>query len=617
MSRMKAFFAILLVAMMMAFVLHASATTDKVRVAIAGSSGTWQTIGLAADNYNGTKGLCASVGVTVHPPCNHYTDFAPTGSTAKFNLNDTRPTLNGLGGNVNQDAGDLWIVWDSPTGTQVRNVWVYLKVDSIVGVRCFYANPKCTITEPSGFGWTLNPKGSAISPALWGNDITPPADVQALFTGNGVTINTAASDIRPEDAAFEACRVNSALGNGAPGFGDGLDGLGYGTIASGTCPQFGAPLSELVGFPIKSGVSGATANPLAFNLSGHDPFTNNLITTPNVYDIGAYPIVFVFSRSTTVNAGLKGATDISSSAAQTVFSGANCDAHVIDPSIAAGTGINVYLREPLSGTMTTTEMSVFRRPVETVPTQKVLGVSQEANVGGNAGHNPLDTACVSGTGTRIRGIGTGEVVAGVQNSGGGAPDGIAYAFNGFGNFSHIAGSASYGYLTLDGVDPIGPYVGEVNQELPTCTVPCTEAQIWGSDGSSFPALRAGNYSAWSLIHLISSLSTQVKDLIVTSNAYTTGSAPDYIPALAVTGANPDPGMQIWHTHYQQRDGNDNKIGASPTNGTFTAGHNPNGGDKGGDAGGCTISTVGITSTTKIDFIQTGPGTMCSSSRLRD
>jgi hypothetical protein len=615
MSRTKAFFAMLLFAAITALVPAASAKIiSKAQVAISGSSGIWQSIALAADNYNGTEGLCASLTgvVTVHPPCNHYT------STSNFDLNDTRPTLNGLGGTTNVDTGAIWIVWDSPNGTTetTRNVWFYVKVDSIVGDRCFYANPRCDVTAPSGYTWGLN-TASLISPSLWGNDVTPPSDVQALFAGSGTPVDTAGSDIRPEDAQFEACRVNSALGNGVPGFGDGLDGLGYGTFSSGTCPQFGALLSQLVGTPIKSGLSGstATANPLAFNISGHDPFTNKTVVTGNVYDVGAYPVVFVFSRSTTANKGLKGATNITSSAAQTVFSGANCDAHVIDSGIAAGTAIDVYLREPLSGTMTATEMSVFRRPVETTPAKKVLGVSQETNVGST---NPLsNTPCNSGTGARTRGIGTSEVVKGVQNSGGSAFDGIAYSFNGFGNFSHIAGSPDYGYLKLDGVDPIGPYVGEVNQELPTCTVPCTETQIWGKAGSSFPALRAGKYGAWSLIHIISIHTTQIKDLINTSNKYATGSVPDYIPALAVTGANPDPGMQIWHTHYQQRDGDDHTIGQAPTNGTFTTGHNPNGGDHGGDAGGCTISTVGITSSKDVQFIQVGPGTTCSSTKLRN
>jgi hypothetical protein len=267
-------------------------------------------------------------------------------------------------------------------------------------------------------------------------------------------------------------------------------------------------------------------------------------------------------------------------------------------------------------------MSVFRRPVETVPTQKVLGVSQEANVGTT---NPLNgVTCVSGTGTRTRGIGTGEVVngkgtsGGVLNSGGSNADGIAYSFNGFGNFSNLSGKAGFGYLQLDGVDPIGPLAAFPNQELPTCTVPCTETQIWGSAGGSFPQLRAGNYSAWSLIHLITTAAgnAAAANLITVSNQFVTGSIPDYIPAVAVAGTNPDPGMKIWHTHYQQRDGNDNKIGSAPSNGTFTGG-NPTTGDKGGDAGGCTISTTGITATTKTNFIQVGPGTTCSTTKLRD
>jgi hypothetical protein len=240
--------------------------------------------------------------------------------------------------------------------------------------------------------------------------------------------------------------------------------------------------------------------------------------------------------------------------------------------------------------------------------------------------NPLsNTTCVSGTGHRTRGIGTGEVVngkgtsGGVLNSGGGNPDGIAYSFNGFGNFSKIAGNANYGYLQLNGIDPIGPLTAFPNQELPTCTVPCTEAQIWGKNGGSFPQLRAGKYTAWSLIHLVTAAASRIsaQDLITGSNQYVTGSVPDYIPALAVTGTNPDPGMEIFHTHYQQRDGNDDPLGGAPSNGNFNATHNPTGGDSGGDAGGCTISTVGITKTTKINFIQVGAGTKCSTTALRD
>lgn len=594
MSRMHAVFAALLVATMAATVPSATATTSSTVLVISGSSAMWQTMALAA--YD--QGNCTTASVTVHPPCFHYTD------NTKFNLNDTRPTL--LGGSTNVDPGDLWIVWDSPTGTETRNVWIYLKVDSSVGDRCFFAVPACNITSPSGYNWST--VGSKISSSLWGADTVPPTDVQSRFTGTtGPSVNTAATDIRPEDSLFATCRANSKLGSAA--FNDGLDGLGYGTISpSGTCPLFGAPLSELVGSPVKSGISGstATANVLAFNISGTDPFSNSTVPSPQTVDVGADPLVFLVSKT----AGLAGALNATDSELQSVFSGANCNASALGLSSAA---INVYLREPLSGTMNTVEASVFRRPVETTPSNKVLGVSQEEHVGTT---NPLSkTACVAGGGTRTRGIGTSEVVSGVQGQAGTGTDGMAYAFFSFGNVKSIAGSTSFGYLTLNGEDPIGPISGFPNQELPTCTVPCTEAGIWGSTGGSFPALRAGSYSAWSLLRMVttSAAKTSLTDLVNGSHTYVVNDTPDYIPAVATSG---DPGVKIWHTHYQQRDGNDGKLGVAPVNGSFSSG-NPTGGDKGGDMGGCTISTSGIKSTTDINFIQVGPGTTCSSSKLRD
>jgi len=606
MSRINAVFAALVLAAMAAISPAASAITSSAKVVISGSSAAWQSMALAA--YNGNK--CATLtGATVHPPCAHYTN-------SSFNLNDTRPTLNGLGGTTNVDTGGVWIVWDSPT-SGTRNVWVFLKVDSIVGDRCFFANPHCNITSPSPFPAASN----SISSALWGADSTPPADVQALFTkATGPVVNAAATDIRPEDALFEACRVNSVAGNGASGgFGDGLDGLGYspGPAGStgnpaGTCPAFGAKLGQLVGNPIHTGLSGSTstANVLAFNISGHDPFTNSTVVTGTTLDIGADPVVFVISKTAGV-AGAKAATDAE---LQNMFSGTNCNGTEI-----GGTGnVNVYLREPLSGTMTTTEMSVLRRPTKTVPPQAVLGVSQEKGV--NAA-TLANTPCTTG-GTRSRGIGTGQVVAEVHNSAGTGTDGLAYTFFSFGNVSSITG-ASYGYLTLNGVDPIG-ITGNAAQENPACTAPCSEADYPGwttgtkpnLTGDSFPNLRAGKYTAWSLLHIVTSSLNNVNDLLKTSYQYVVTSTPDYIPALATSAVDhngntiKDPGVAIFHSHYGERGGADQILGVAANNGTFNTNNppNPTGGDHGGDAGGCTISTTEAKSSTTFDknFIQTGP-----------
>jgi hypothetical protein len=607
MSRIHAVFAALLLAAMTTLSPGASAAvTSKGQVVISGSSASWQSLALAA--YN--AGACPTATFKVHPPCAHYTN-------SDFNLNDTRPTLHGLGGTTNVDVGPVWAVWDSPT-TGTRNVWVFLKVDSVVGDRCFFAKPECNITSPSPFPAA----GNLISTALWGDgssDTTPPADVQALFTvTTGPLVNTSATDIRPEDAEFEGCRVNSVAGNGdGTAFGDGLDGLGYspgaagGTgNAAGTCAQFGATLGQLVGKPIITGLSGSTsqANVLAFNISGHDPFTNSTVTAGTTLDIGADAIVFIHSKT----AGLKDAKAATDAELQDMFSGTDCSGTEI-----GGTGdTSVILREPESGTMTATEMSVFRRPTKTVPTLGVLGVSQEKGVGAAT---LAATPCTTG-GTRSRGIGTSQEVEEVKNAAGTGTDAVGYTFFSFGNVSSITGS-SYGYLTLDGNDPIA-ITGNTSQELPACTAPCSEADFKGwttgtkpdLTGDSFPKLRAGEYTAWSLLHLVTTDAANVKDLLTTSYKYVVTSSPDYIPDLATTAVDhsgntiADPGVKIFHSHYQERNGADKTIGTAPTNGTFTSGGNPEqtATDKGGDAGGCTISTSGITATTDKDFIQTGP-----------
>jgi len=599
MAKRNAVFAALLGSAIAALVPFASAVvTAKGQVVIVGSSASWGELAAAAYNI----GACPSVPVH-HGACQHYT------ANTNFNLVDTRPTS--LGGTSNTDTGGLWIVWDTPT-SGVRNVWAFIKVDSIVGARCFFANPRCSVQTPAGYVWaTLGNKLNG----LWGDgssDIAPPADVIALF-GTGVKVNTAATDIRPEDALYETCRVNSAQGNGTSGGNDGLDGLGYGVNASGICPQFGADLAHLVGTNIKSGVgaSAATANPLAFNISGHDPFTNLTVVAGTVLNIGVQPVVFVFSRSSTVNNGLKAASDATDAQLASVFSGTNCNANALG---LASAPIDVYLREPLSGTMTTTEMSVFRRPIDTIH-HVTLGTSQEKGVGAT---NPLKhTACAGGGGTRTRGIGTGQVISGdgtsdgVQFSGGAHNDGIAYTFFSFPNTDKISNSANYGYLTLDGVDPIGPCLpGKCdNQQLPKCTAaPCPQSDFWGGD--SFPGLRSGNYTAWQLLRLVTASPANTKSLLNAAYRAAVSTEPDFIPTTATTvGAISDPGVTIWHSHYQERDGAHAALGIAGSNGPlagFSTGNPPQtAADHGGEVGGCTIQISAITGPAfKGKFIQT-------------
>jgi hypothetical protein len=649
MSKKLAVLAVLLVAAVAVFAQsepspQPAAITSNARVAIAGSTGVWQAMGLGS--FNQSNQGCPTAVQTVHPPCYHYTD------NTKFNLVDTRP--NGyIGGSPIYDTADLWIIWDSPT-SGTRNVWYYIKPDTIIANKCYWANPRCKTYAPSGYIWST--VGQIISTSLWGADVAPPTDVQNLFLA-GSTINTLMSELRPEDALFEQCRVNSALGNGtkttASGLGDGLDGLGYNANnPSGTCPSYvaggtAAQLAALQGSSIKSGIndgaghfSTAASFVAAFNISGHDPFTNSTVAPATEYNVGVFPIVFVFSNRTGAFTGVTDATDAQ---LQTVFSGANCNTSVFTGATTPGP-LNVWLREPLSGTMTTVEMNTFRRQLETTPAWATDGNGTGVNFGSSAsqetgvgGANPLSSQACGGVaplGARTRGIGTGEVINGAKiNSvtyggvlgSGAAPyanDGIGYMFWSFGNASKLIGT-NYGFLSLDGEDPLGITGYAPGGILPTSiTFPASEASIpgWlsGTTLKSYPNLRAGKYTDWTNVRMFTSAGTNGADLVSTLFQTVVNTAPDFIPAEATidSGGNTDPGVQIWHTRFQQRDANGNALGGAPSNGTFTTAAYPNGcnpkntdTDKGGEAGGCTISTFNsahtacITSTTGKNKIQ--------------
>jgi hypothetical protein len=595
MSRMKLIFAVLMLATIACVVPQAQAATT-IEVTIAGSSAMWQTLALGAYNLAcAGANPCATVGGIQG---GHWTSNGNL-----VNLTDTR-----VGTNV--DAGNIWIVW-TPGATKV---WSFTKVDSVVGDRCYFAQPHCSVSAP-----LANLEGSGtneVSNTLWGdgsNDQALPGAVQSIFT-TGTTVSVAATDIRPEDAAFAVCRVNSILGAGAFGgaASDGLDGLGYNTVnAAGVCPAdgLGAGSGAYAGTPIKSGYPASTgqANVVAFNIKGKDPVSGTAIPAFTVVEVGAAPIVFITERA----ANLANLTNATPTQLQQVFSGTNCDANAF--GLPAG-GINVFLREPLSGTMNTTEGTVFRHPDVYTGTGggATLGLSQEAGVGSN---NPLagnSGTCTSsdGHGARYRAIGTSEEVKAVQTSSSKFAnnlDGIGYTFFSYGNVSGIGNNNSFGYITLNNVDPIFASYGPQSAtglgfdpgqpanagtlpaaaNLPSScgsAFPCPESDIWAG-GLSFPNLRNGTYSAWSVLRLVSNGTplTNAKALIAKSQAFVVSSVPDYVPftKTTVAGSPVDPGLLIRRSHYQQYDGAGTLLGAVPVNNGTT--------EAGGDAGGVIVS----------------------------
>jgi hypothetical protein len=574
MSRMKSIFLVLL----LTAIVSSMAVAQTVEVTIAGSSAMWQTMALGA-----FKAAGAGAG--------HWTS-----NGNNVGLTDSRVTP------ANVDLGTIWIVWNS-TATKV---WSYNKVDSVVGDRCYFAQPQCSV---NGTLANLSGPGTQkISTVLWGADSALPANVQSLFvTGTPVTV--AATDIRPEDANFAICRVNSILGSGSNGgaHSDGLDGLGYNTVnASGVCPASGQGSGAYVGSPIKSGypASSATANVLAFNIKGKDPISGTNIPAFTVVEVGASPMVFVASD----NGSLSTFRNASTQQLQQAFSGTDCDASAF--GLSSG-GINIFLREPLSGTMNTTEATVFRKP--TPYPGSVLGLSQESNVGSLNALAGQSSACLNGSGARWRAIGTGEEVNSVHDSTtkyGNGFDGVGYTFFSYGNVGPIANNTSYEYVTLNDVDPIfasygpqsstgagydpgqpataanpGLLPAAANLTLCSGAFPCPENKIW-KNGLSFPNLRNGTYSAWSVLRLVSNGTalTNAKTLVKDSQAFVVDDVPDYVPATKTVGATQtDPGLLLVRSHYQQYDGSGALLGAAPANcGTAEAG---------GDMGGTILTFI--------------------------
>ncbi len=664
MSRLKTIFALLVVVAIAGIVPQAHATVT-IEVVAAGSSAQWQSMAIGA--YN-------ALIPTATKPVGHWTSVSNT-----MSLVDNRHGIN------NTDPGTVWVVWQCTSATCTSaSVWMFDKVDSVIGDRCFFANPACTLLGSSSVVTTSG--ANKIQHYLFKDgslDTTMPAILQNLLE-QGTAIGVAATDIRPEDAMFAMCRANSAAGSNTSGANttDGLDGLGYNpNNAAGVCPTTpGTGNVNAVGTPITSGIPGssaAAANTVAFSVvpGAADPISGSPVKPWTVVNVGAAPIVIVKGSMNSL-AGLHNASP--TQLAQ-VFSGTNCDASAFSGSNGAALptgGINIFLREPTSGTMNTTEATLFRGPTvspnngtATAP----LGLSQETNVYNTTTltlNNPLagqnGTCNGNAASARYRGLSTSDVVnSGVQNSNNGSiahpfpnlQDGIAYTFFGFGNVAGLNDSPNFGYITINGVDPIfatynstssrgfdpaqppsGELPGQPDLELPALACvggtgqgyPCAENQIWAG-GLSFPNVRNGSYPAWSLLRAIALTSggqlTALKALVLNSQKNVVSTVPDYIPYAAVTcprasTSTPwfvcpvgggtdgvkDPGLLVLRAHYLQTDGGGTAINTGTVENftkTGSGGYTEAGGDMGGEVFVCPTAQADCPNQAGITFSATG------------
>jgi len=497
----------LLFAALLAVAAVSASAQPKIQVLGAGSSAMFNTASYGAwKNLAGTGAL-------------HYTikGTCPSGNCAS--LHDVRSTT------IPLEQANLSVVWDAA----VTKIWVYAQVDSVVGNRMFFATPRAQLvvdpcTDGTGTG-TCNP-GNLIASSLWGSDATslPTAVYNAI---NNAPVTAAFTDIRPEDAKYAQTRAVTPIASA---------GLGYGTGST-----------TLVGTQILSHFSSSAATPVNFSITGTDPFSGQTIPNHTTYPIGASPIIFVVNRTNVNGLGAPGVyTNITLPQAQVLYGGGSttlgCATGVLTPAPGTtalpSTPITVVQREPLSGTMNTTEFTVFRtKTISPNPAN-----SQEKGVNpALANNNPLDLACNKGIGIRERAIGTGELIkSGVLPQ----ADSIGYTFFSYGNVAPLAGSSSYGYLTLNGVDGIN--ASYTNGQLPTCTAPCP-----ATPGTTFPNVRNGSYLSWSILRSVTDAagSKNLQALVAAIQSNVNETYPDFVPFSAQPDG--DPGMKYYRSHYTQ------------------------------------------------------------------
>lgn len=573
----KVFFAVVVLT---AIVGLASVANAQVQFIGVGSSAMFNTISAAA-----FTDLCSSVSGS---DCHHW---SASGKNSNDNQNWAQ-AVDSRNNSIPPEAGTFFVAWDN--NSSPIKIWSYLSVDTIVGQRLFFAVPRATQQIDSG---ALNTAGQNKVPAAillnrqtsadQADDTTgvPAAVLSAVQTA----FTAAISDVRPEDAKFEVNRVLAPYAVSGTG-------LGYGTASNTTCfqPPDSWTVTANLGCPIY-GTWGGRSVPVQYALTGKDPFTNQSAWKYKTIEVGAEPIMFLFNASNPNGLGALNAagnpafTNLNRFTAAYAFNGTLGRAQDLDASLTLalqGLGSNTpffpILREPLSGTMTTTEFNVFR----TTETLKEIpnAASQETGVLLSStctlGSNCADPLYLPGPGgsIRYRAIGTGAEISGVSNVGGvkHIADSIGYAFFSFGNVNPIGGASGVGrYVTLDGVDPInqgyGSYVSDGVTygpgQLPLCIAPCT-----APGGTSLPNVRNGSYGAWSIIRAVTDSTgvhlTTTQALVTAAQNEVNNTTADFVPFVCTGGAplcTGEPGLNVFHSHFTPTG-----VAGAPHNGNVTS-----------------------------------------------
>jgi len=517
----------------------ASSSRAAVNIVFNGAGST------AAFNSVALAGIWGS-GSAPPGPCGSNIWTQKSGAAAHDNRNSYTNPAN----SIPDSTGNVWIEWDNSSSP--TKVCAYIAVDSAVGQRIFFANPRGQLNLPTGFTCSSPPSGNNLVPGLTDATLTTAVCNQifgnngansSCITGSQCVFNAAPTDIRPEDTlwaterAYDSLPVPYACGPGAT--------LGY---SPGPAPDVGAN--------INSEFSTSFVTPVLWALSGNDPISGLPVATWQTADVGAQ-VLLVIVNSTDTSANGLGSSQLKNIASWQIgyiFSGNATTTQFIVPgaSETTETPLHVLEREPLSGTYNTFEYNV-------VGSGRAGSFSQECGVTnptGGSPYNPMDFTYSSG-GTRQRVVGNGQMGTELES----IEDSIGYEFFSFGNVAPLIGLGKY--VTVDNVEPLySTYSSNPNGagQFPPCTVPPCKL--------SFPNVGNGTYPIWNVLRVTTAtpIPTGISTLLNDAEIQAKNEISDFLPVP----------LQILRSHYT-----DPLQTNTPANGLLCTGEIQVGGDMGG------------------------------------
>jgi len=453
------------------------------------------------------------------------------------------------------ESGNAWIAWTPNGGTCAAptsgfKIYAYLQTDSTVGVRCYFNGCK--------IGASGSPVSTAPDGLIFGisGEVSLPSTVWSALSN--LAVNVAATDIRPEDAAFATLRATTTCGSAIAS----SNYLGLGYTSGGT--------------PIASEYSGST-----FHVTSIPSFssTSSFSVTP----VGAAPIMVFVNPSNANGFGTTSFNNISRGDLAKFLDGSYGKTNDGSTGITGSYATTVLIREPLSGTYNTMEFAVPN--TTTRYTSQDVGLNQSATQQNCPVQNPLNKQSDDNTSAyRNRVIGTGQMVSVALNltnplntSTPQTQDTLAYAFWSVANFS-AATSTNAKYLKVDGVDPI-------ESAYATGGVIPTGSSL--STNVTFTHINDGTYPIWSLLRLVAASpapAAVAKMALIEQNFVPSSSRPDFVPYNSLT---------VLHSHFTPP-GISYPSGSTPANGA--SGCTP---EAGGDVGGVILASTSCTTNSRM------------------